>query len=243
MSSKENKFPVGKKYLVNLFSFEENEFKKNTSKLNKYKLDIEFLGYSLSCLCQIATCYPKCRGGDHILEALAGRTHNLGSASFRLINYGYYDESLNLSRSIAEIANLTMLFIVQPKHYKSWVKGNKNERLKYFSPSSIRRILNKNKIPYPIDNEFYQKLCEEVTHPTPGTKPNAHSENKSVSGYVGGVFQETGYIKSLDDLSFVVTAAAFNFSKIFDRIEMLNEIQSYLDKIIEQKTQEENNKK
>ena len=65
----------------------------------KQPTDLKMIGTSLSALYQAATCHRKCHGGPHILEALSGRTYNLGVSAYILIVRGFYDEALNLVRS------------------------------------------------------------------------------------------------------------------------------------------------
>jgi len=72
------------------------------------------LGTVLSLLDRAASCYWGCRGGDHVVEYIAGRSCSSARAARRLFEFGYYDESLSINRSIGEIANLLLLFNFDP---------------------------------------------------------------------------------------------------------------------------------
>jgi hypothetical protein len=89
--------PSGKLYLASLYMRESQKLHSLDAELSKdSRQDFVILGTSLSVLYQLGTCHGRCRGGDHILESLAGRTNNLGSAAFLLTMNGYYDEALCL---------------------------------------------------------------------------------------------------------------------------------------------------
>ena len=85
--------------------------------------EIAMIGTALSALYQAATCHRKCSSGPHILEALSGRTYNLGASAYLLIIRGYYDEALNLVRSIGEISNLIALSAVDKDGLREWLES------------------------------------------------------------------------------------------------------------------------
>jgi hypothetical protein len=64
------------------------------------------LGTLLSLLYRVGCCAWGCRGGDHTVEYIIGRSVTSALAALRLIRFGYYDEALGLARNIGEIANL-----------------------------------------------------------------------------------------------------------------------------------------
>ena len=86
---------------------------------------------------------PPMSGGTHVLEALAGRTYNLGCAAYILICRGFYDESMNLVRSIGEISNLIFLSVVDKQSLRRWLAADRKTRLKEFSPARIRKLVDK----------------------------------------------------------------------------------------------------
>ena len=109
------------------------------------------LGDLLSRLFQEASCSYGCSGGDHFGEKLTGRivTHALGS--YRLLCCGYYDESLALSRSLGEIANLFWLFSQRPAELGKWRQLDRKARTREFSPVQVRLALESEGIPVPIN--------------------------------------------------------------------------------------------
>ena len=125
-------------------------------KLKKSSLDLRLLGTCLSALYQAATCYRKCHAQGHVLEALAGRAYNLTAAAYTLITLGYYDEALNLTRSISEIANLISLSVVDKQALRDWLNADKNTRLKKFSPAKVReRLKAKDEMFLLADQDWY----------------------------------------------------------------------------------------
>ncbi len=163
-----------------------------------------------------------------MLEALVGRcfNHSLGAA--KLIELCLYDEALNLTRSIAEITNLMVLFDGRPEIFARWKTASRKERLNEFSPAKIREKLQKNGWSIlPVSKEAYQELCEIATHVTPDTRPNRHDSDLEFHGLVGGVYEEIGHKKSTNmllcycALSCVVTCKIFG---MLDRAEELGEI-------------------
>ena len=95
---------------------------------------LEGLADVLSHLHQYATCGFRCRDGDHLIERLAGRSYSLAVAASRLWCFGQYDESLLLTRSIGEIANLVFLFAQDPESFAAWSTASENDRRRDFSP-------------------------------------------------------------------------------------------------------------
>ena len=95
------------------------------------------IGTALSALYQAATCHRKCHGGSHVLEALAGRVYNLACSAYSLITQGFYDEALNLIRSIGEISNLISLSIVDKEAIAEWLSSDQKTRIKKFRPARL----------------------------------------------------------------------------------------------------------
>ena len=164
------------------------------------------LGTLLSLMDRLASCWWKCNEGDHIIEYLTGRGVSSARASLRLAFDGFYDESLSLTRSIGEIANLFSLFVADPPSLSSWKSASKQERLKKFGPAAVRRRLKELGAPLPISDERYSILCEAATHVTPATLPQGN--NPLLMPTLGGKFQETGYLASLNELSVAIIFVA-----------------------------------
>lgn len=160
---------------------------------------LEHLGSVLSLLDRAASCFWECRGGDHIVEYLAGRVSSSARAALRLLYFGFYDESLLLTRGIGEVANLLFLFMKDSQVLGEWQRSSKKERLNGFTPVKIRLRLEALGIPVPIDEHRYTRLCEIAAHVTPQTKPQAH--NPFGMPFNGAYFQEAGVLVSLNELA------------------------------------------
>lgn len=219
------KISTGKKFILMELARTFEKTKKYGTILDKIdQKQLSVLGDSMSTLFQVGTCHKGCRNGDHILESLAGRVYNISSSALILILEGFYDESLNLVRSAAEICNLTTLFLICPDSYKEWVSADRKNRIKNFSPAKIRVKIEKNKFPVGaiISQSNYQELCELTTHPTPNTVPNMH--NNKNKGHIGGFQQDNGISYSCQKLTFVILSNAIVFSKIIGKEKLFEEL-------------------
>ena len=225
--------PVGEEYTRNVFRFASATKSVSDADADPSHPSFVSIGNSLSALYQIGTCTPECRGGPHILEAIAARAHNHGCGSLILLSVALYDESLNLTRSIAEIANLLFLFRINPEEYRAWVRATRNARLRNFGPSSIRKKIQDLNAPLPISAEWYQELCEGATHPVPEMRPNAHEPDGVFPGFVGGLFQEKGYSNCVFQLNYVLATAAVAVASMFERQDLIELVESALDTEIE----------
>ncbi len=190
--------------------------------------ELNMIGTALSALYQAATCHRKCYGGPHILEALSGRTYNLGVSAYILIVRGFYDEALNLIRSIGEISNLIALSVVDKNGIREWLSSDKKTRLKKFSPAQVRRTLeSQGRDLLLADEDWYSRFCGTYTHVTPDTKPNMH--NDAGLPYVGGVYQEAGLQNSLGELATVLGVVALMVSKYVGLEDLIGELSSIID--------------
>lgn len=170
------------------------------------------LGTVLSLLDRAASCFWGCPGSDHTIEYLTGRVYSSARASLRLIRFGFYDESLSITRSIGEIANLLFLFFNDRSAFNQWKGSTKRERMNNFSPARVRLALDALGVPLPMEANRYSELCEIATHVTPETKPQAH--NLAGRPVLGGYFQEGGVLVSLNELAAAVSIATFASSKL-----------------------------
>ncbi|MEY1556887.1 hypothetical protein AB3Y40_14755 [Yoonia sp. R2331] len=160
--------------------------------------DDSLIAISLHIIYRISTCEDHCLGGGHVIERLVGRVFNSGSAALTLISMGYYDEALNLCRSMGEIANLLALFAVDPTAGNEWLNSSRKTRTQKFSPMAVRiAIESQSALGPPVDAELYRELCEAATHPTPQTAPNKFGKR----AHVGPFQQETGKVRCLNELS------------------------------------------
>ena len=209
-------FPVGYPFLewfqhvADKASRTADDFAKSSGKA--LPASVEGLGNVLSLLYRAACCTWGCRGGDHQIEWLTGRVVNTAASGHRLLRAGFYDESLMLTRSIGEIANLLWLFKLEPEALAAWQGANRRERLRSFGPASVRKRLESQGGLVPIDQERYQRLCEIGTHPTPGFRPGHYSGmGRPV---LGVLLQPAGVYVSVTELCYSTARSAVSASKL-----------------------------
>ena len=185
---------------------------------------IGVIGTSLTALYQAATCYRKCFGGDHVIEALCGRAYNLGCGAYHLISVGLYDEAFALIKGLGELGNLiSAIVVVDPTILEAWVKSDKKARRNKFGPAAIRRLLkehNAKPLLY-ADDDWYGDLSETYIHVSPEIKPNKHGGGGPV---VGGIFQRDGAIKAINELTMVLGLLALATCEYFDMMDLFEEI-------------------
>ena len=131
--------PSGLGHLKILAALEAITLRESSNNLAESKTDRRMIGTAMSALYQAATCHRKCHGGPHVLEALCGRMYNLAAGAYILALRGFYDEALNLTRSIGEVSNLIALSVVDKKALREWLSSDKKTRLRKFSPSEVRK--------------------------------------------------------------------------------------------------------
>ena len=214
--------PSGLDHLQMVAILSENARQASEIEQNHQAKELRIIGTSLSALYLAATCHRKCHGGPHILESLTGRTYNLGCGAYILICRALYDEALNLIRSIGEISNLILLSVVDKNSLQKWLAADPKTRLKEFSPSKVRRLLETHSIPIIADQDWYSLFCEKYTHVSPATKPNLHND-KGLS-HVGGTFQPAGWNHSLSELATVLGSVAMLICKYFELDDIYDEL-------------------
>lgn len=217
-------------HLRMLTAIVEHNRRSSAEKLAPYKYELEIIGSSLSTLYQVGTCHRKCFGGPHVLERLSGRAYNLASSSYILICSGFYDESLNLVRSLGEIANLVSMSVVDKKALQGWLSADKKTRINKYGPASIRKILAKHAdyTAYASD-AWYSKFCEDYTHVHPDTMPNFDVE--SGRSHVGGFVQVENMAEAISELSVVTCHIAMIASKFADLDDMFDELAEMVDSL------------
>jgi len=124
------KLPLGERFLDLLVTQEERCMADTTSQIRSLgkttPKTIENLGTVLSLLDRVGSCYWGCAGGDHVPEYVTARCASTARASLRLLYHGYYDESLSLTRSLAEAANLLFLFFSDPSAFRASPGGSQS---------------------------------------------------------------------------------------------------------------------
>jgi hypothetical protein len=173
---------------------------------------MEGLGRVLSLLYRLSCCYWGCHHKEHALEYLAGRATTSAQAAIRLMDFGYYDEALSLTRNIAEIGNLLFLFFSDNAHFRTWLDAHDSERQRHYSPVKVWIVLEKLVTVIPTDQAQYAWLCQVGTHVTPRIIPGAHNpENRPI---LGGVHQPEGFTKVLHALTWAVCAVSGPVAKL-----------------------------
>ncbi len=170
------------------------------------------LGTALSLLDRLASCWWGCRGGDHRVEYLIGRSVSSARAAIRLLRFGFYDEALSLIRSVGEAANLLSLFSHDILLKDQWEALDDSARRSMFSPLKVRLKLEALSAPMPMDKETYRRLSEVSVHVTPNTKPQAH--NPLGMPVIAAYFQEAGVLVTLNELSWAVAWVAASGANI-----------------------------
>ena len=170
--------------------------------------DINLLGDSMHAIYLSSTCTKRCGGGSHYIEYFGARVYNLSAASYKLIFSGYYDEAQSLIRSIGEISNLMSLAVCDPELFSEWISSDKQKRITKFSPAKVRKMVEKSNGVLHMNKDTYSKLCEEYTHLIPHVNPNNYDHSRNVCG---GIAQKTGFEKSINTLSYLVSMLALFF--------------------------------
>ncbi len=220
--------PSGLGHLKMLADLETITRRESSKGLGELATDRRMIGTALSAIYQAATCHRTCHGGPHILEAPCGRMYNLAASAYILALSGFYDEALNLIRSIGEISNLIALSVVDKNALREWLSSDKKTRLRKFSPSQVRKALEREQPTLLLANEdWYARFCETYSHVTPRTKPNMH--NATGKGYAGGVYQPEGLRTTFGELATVLGAVALIVCGYFKFDDLFKEISGILD--------------
>jgi hypothetical protein len=175
---------------------------------------LESIGIVLFLLESYATCIWDCKGGDHILERLVGRTVSSSRASLRLLQFGFYDESLSIIRNIGEIANLILLFSIDNSAFDHWMSLSQDQSSQIFKPSEVRKRLQPLGKVAQINGQRYGILCKIGTHPSPNTVPQRHS--LSGKSTLGGYYQAQGALLAMNELAIPLMYIAMCLPKIVD---------------------------
>ena len=162
-------------------------------------------GTVLSLLDRMASCWWGCRGGDHRLEYLCGRVASNARAAFRLLRFGFYDESLGICRGIGEVANLLQLFVSNVESLQCWRTCDPQQIRRNFGPADVRRKLESLGISPAIDKGRYSLLSERATHVNLRTIPQSH--NFLGIPTAGARVQKEGIVVCLDELAISLSCA------------------------------------
>jgi hypothetical protein len=201
------KFPNNKQFLTQLRKVENDCEEYSIKKLNilgkKAILTYNNLGTVQSYLYRFACCYWGCKNDGHKLEYIIGRVVSHCQASLRVLGFGYYDESLALTRNISEIANLIALFEQHPSSFAEWKSLDEHTAWKKYSPGKVRDKIKSINGFIPIEKEHYGRLCSIGTHLNPLTMPQNYNPVNIPT--VGAFFQELGFFVALNELSLSIS--------------------------------------
>ena len=167
--------PEGLDFLESVWK-QEDDCEVATDKLipklgTKAPACLEGIGTVLSLLDRMASCWWVCQGGDHQLERLCGRVASNARGGLRLLRFGFYDESLVLSRTMGEAANLLNLFALDKAVLKNWKEVSQSGHPNEFSPVRVRCRIEDLQESVLIDSQRYKELSVRAVHAQPETSP------------------------------------------------------------------------
>jgi hypothetical protein len=182
------------------------------------------LGTVLSLLDRLSSCWWGCRGGDHVPEHLVGRALGDLRSAVQLFRFGYYDESLALTRNAGEVVNLLQLFASDSSALDEWKALPSRERWTRYKPSAVRAKLARSDQVL-ISAERYARLSEVATHVTPNTRPQAHNPFGIPSQ--APVFQPPGMLLALNEAAVATALLMIPATALIDhgrarRLELLH---------------------
>ena len=218
MNSEQQVVPEGLSFL-HLVWGQEDECEAETDKEfqslgKKAPACLEQIGTVLSLTDRMASCWWVCRGGDHAIEYLLGRVASNARAALRLLRFGFYDESLVLSRAIGETANLLQLFCHDKDSLQDWKALLRKDRMEMFRPVKVRCRLEELQTSPLINEERYRLLCDQAVHVQPETKPQSHNI-LGVPG-TGAILQGEGVLVCLNEIALPTSGAACFGAAILD---------------------------
>jgi hypothetical protein len=189
-------------------------------------LCLERLGTVLSLLDRLSSCWWGCQGGDHAIERLIFRAVSVGRASVRLLRLGSHDESIALTRSIGEIANLLCAsshLTTPTSPCGAWLiqKAQKD----VFGPVKVRLRIESHGKQAPIDEDRYRSLSTLSLHVTAPIAPQAHNLfERPVSP---GHFQPEGFLLGLNEVALAMVYVALFSSTLIPLKKELRRIILY----------------
>jgi hypothetical protein len=163
----------------------------------------EMMGRCLGLLDAFPSCAWKCSKGDHILERLVVRANNSARGALRLALMGFYDESLTLTRSVGEIANLLSLFSERRELFDRWKTLDERSRRREFRPIKVRLALEEVGTPIRVSTSAYGELSSRAVHVNPGTAPQTFDLQDRAKG--ASYYQDAGLLVCLNELAQALT--------------------------------------
>jgi hypothetical protein len=123
-------------------------------------------------LARLLVDYPKNEEDFNVVKMLSVRMFNAFGASLELITTGYHQNAGLAMRDTLETLFLLDLFRTDVKAIERWRFADEVVQRKEFSPSAVRKYLNKRDgLSKSKRDETYKMFCKLATH------PNMHSQH------------------------------------------------------------------
>jgi hypothetical protein len=172
------------------------------------------LGTNLAVLEALSCCWWGCRGGDHVVEYLLGRTVGSVRAAVRLARAGLYDESFNALRTAGEVVNLLTLFSIDGELLEVWRATSPRDRFALARPTNVmRRLAEAGRAGSSLNFEKYD-LLSRIAHGNTSDAPQAH--NPLGLPLAAGLFQNAGFLVALNEAALAVALAILAGVKLID---------------------------
>jgi hypothetical protein len=221
----------GKLFLYSLIRDYEHKLPATLPHLKDVpKQDFEALGNALYYLFNMSTCQYGCDKGNHLIEGFSAKLYNSAVGSFYMMLLGFYDESLNLVRSMGELNNLVFLFITDyPNCVNEWASMDEANRRRNFSPVKVRlRVEDLGHLDMiPMDENEYSELSG-YSHINGSTLPNSHDNPKQST--VGGLPQLNGTLKTFETLTLQTLMAALLVARALNHRQIVKHVETLIKK-------------
>jgi hypothetical protein len=202
MAPAKDDIPEGVAFLDRVASREDKrlaDFRDLLRSSSSYQELRSHLGTLLSLMDRVGSCWWGCSGDHTVVHIIAASSGN-AFASFRLLQAGYYDESIGLSRQIGERANLLQLFLMDGNSLAEWKQYDDDRRRQRFKAYDVRTRLERlGNVPV-VNMGHYRMLSGFGIHP--GATPQYFGE--SFPPTPGGHFRMRGMMISLSELAYNV---------------------------------------
>ena len=172
------------------------------------------VGQTLYFLDAMGSCLGVCEPESHDITYLCARAASFGRASLRLTGMGHYDESLLLTRSVGEVANLLTLLAKDGTALTEWRDGTRR-----FAPKNVRNRLEK---AFPgdrfigVDEETYGLLSRRTAHVN-RQQLDLNAFNTLGVPTSGNRFQKAGLVICVNELAFPLALVCISSANLLGR--------------------------